>query len=163
MARTSPEPTRLAWSDKTTGLPCFARATDIDGVWCGYVGVPKGHGWHGRDYAELERVDVHGGLTYAGEFISDPMGLVSHVTTDGDALWWLGFDCGHFDDVTPAMHTQMTELGMDPPMFRGITSTTSPTLDFVRSECTRLAAQVDASAPYGLIRSGRAGSRLDGR
>lgn len=38
------------------------------------------------DRGEIElvlAVDVHGGITYAGE---------------GEGLWWLGFDCAHSDD-----------------------------------------------------------------
>ncbi len=37
------------------------------GFRCGYVRIPPGHPWHGKDYSDeaLWDVDVHGGLTFA--------------------------------------------------------------------------------------------------
>jgi len=36
------------------------------GAWCGYVGVPKGHPYHGNSYDhDGVNVDVHGGLSFA--------------------------------------------------------------------------------------------------
>lgn len=32
---------------------------------CGYIGVPKGHPWYGKDHDMIE-ANVHGGLTYFG-------------------------------------------------------------------------------------------------
>jgi hypothetical protein len=32
---------------------------------CGYIGLPKAHPWHGKDYDDID-AEVHGGLTYAG-------------------------------------------------------------------------------------------------
>lgn len=56
------------------------------GIWCGYVDVPYGHPWYGKDYDELLDVHVHGGVTY---------------TQNHDLDWRVGFDCGHFGDVMP--------------------------------------------------------------
>lgn len=51
----------------------------------GYVKLPKGHPWYGKDYDDI-KVSVHGGLTYSRQ--------------EGK-YWVIGFDCAHFND-TPA-------------------------------------------------------------
>ena len=69
------------------------------GHWCGYVGLPPGHRYHGKGYDDCD-VQVHGGLTYAALCHSH----ICHVPAPGtpDALWWLGFDCAHLGDISPA-------------------------------------------------------------
>lgn len=57
---------------------------------CGYVGLPKGHKYFEKDYDYIG-VDVHGGLTYAGD------SLMNQPETD---LWWIGFDCAHGGDLS---------------------------------------------------------------
>lgn len=65
------------------------------GYRCGYVRVPQGHPWHGKDYDDLD-VDVHGGLTFAApDKPCDEKGE--------DNAWWLGFDCAHADDAPDAL------------------------------------------------------------
>lgn len=54
---------------------------------CGYVGIPKGHVLYGKDYDAID-IDVHGGLTYAGN---------GNYPVESD-LWWIGFDCAHIGD-----------------------------------------------------------------
>jgi hypothetical protein len=54
---------------------------------CGYIGIPKGHSVYGKDYDEID-IDVHGGLTYAGD---------DNYPVESD-LWWIGFDCAHSGD-----------------------------------------------------------------
>lgn len=54
----------------------------------GYVGIPKGHKYYGKDYDSIP-VDCHCGLTY-----SDSR-LFGQNDTD---TWWIGFDCGHCCD-----------------------------------------------------------------
>lgn len=74
---------------------------------CGYVEVPVGHPLHGLGYdtaspvlgpshwaadeyaSPNERVDVHGGITYADGGDGYP------VESKG---WWFGFDCAHHGD-----------------------------------------------------------------
>lgn len=43
------EPDKVTWVDKATGLDCMIRRGG-GGAWCGYVGVPPWHPWHGVDY-----------------------------------------------------------------------------------------------------------------
>jgi hypothetical protein len=93
------EPDRIEWRTKRGFVGLMVR-NPLAGAWCGYVAVPPGHPLHGKDY---EKIDVlaHGGLTYAGAC----SGHICHVPQPGepDNVWWLGFDCNHADDRSPAM------------------------------------------------------------
>lgn len=54
--------------------------------YCGYVVIPEDHPFYGLDYEEVEEdIDVHGGLTFSGEF----------EDVDG---FLVGFDCAHAGD-----------------------------------------------------------------
>jgi len=122
------EPDRLEFEH--AGMPCLLLRNSS---WCGYVGVPPGHPWHGRDYDEvLPYPDVHGGLTYAASC----NGLICHVPKPGesDDVWWLGFDCAHSGDLC------LYSLVLDRP--RGYE--TYRDIGYVRRETERLAEQVKA-------------------
>ena len=58
----------------------------------GYVGVPKGHKFYGKNYEEVpaELHNVHGGLTFAN--FKDELGY-------GEDWWFFGFDCAHLGDL----------------------------------------------------------------
>jgi hypothetical protein len=109
------EPNRVAFEH--AGFPCIIKRGPIR-AWCGYVGVPPGHPWHGKndssiygDYTEdYDRIEpawpvpsVHGGVTYGEACDGDPLGGVCHVAKDGepDDVWWIGFDCAHAFDYVP--------------------------------------------------------------
>lgn len=82
------------WIEK--GIPCaavFARGSHR----CGYIGLPKRHKWHGKDYDKIP-IEVHGGLTFAQkDFIIE-------------GYWWIGFDCAHFGDkVLSISHAESIE------------------------------------------------------
>lgn len=53
----------------------------------GYVVLPKGHKYDGKDYNEID-VEVHGGLTFASRGIYEKY----------SDQWVLGFDCAHYGD-----------------------------------------------------------------
>lgn len=91
------EPDRQEW--KYRGLPCLAVRNQM-GSWCGYVAVPPGHPAYKKPYDDVD-VNVHGGLTYADHCRDH----ICHVPAPGepDDVWWLGFDCGHSDDLVPSM------------------------------------------------------------
>lgn len=102
-----------AWQDepdrfefKAHGFPCILHRNH-QGAWCGYVGLPPGHKFHGKDYDDTN-VSVHGGLTYAKKCD----GHVCHVAAPGEPedVWWLGFDCHHAFDHGPAMEARLREL-----------------------------------------------------
>lgn len=94
------EPDRVEW--KHAGVQCLMVRGPM-AQWCGYVGVPPGHPWHGRGYSGANSIsaDVHGGITYAREC----QGEVCHVPEPGEPedLWWVGFDCCHYMDLAPVM------------------------------------------------------------
>jgi hypothetical protein len=85
---------------ETFGLPCCLFRNGRLGHWCGYVQVPKDSRLFGKKYyyssdselgiSKLEQainnLDVHGGLTYAGEI-------------KNDVNWWFGFDSAHYGDL----------------------------------------------------------------
>lgn len=87
------------------------------GYRCGYVKIPVGHPWFGKDYNSLD-VDVHGGLTYGP-----------------DEEGWVGFDCAHLydaqDRTLPHSHQMKNYNG------ESVVRTTA----FVRSECESLCQQ----------------------
>lgn len=117
------------------GLPCILRRGPM-GVWCGYVGVPPEHPWHGRGCDEVE-VSVHGGLNYS-EACDHELG-VCHVPAPGasDDVWWFGFDCAHGGDRIP----KMERLAL-----RSFTTGVYRTIHYARMETRALADQLSAFA-----------------
>jgi hypothetical protein len=141
-----------AWQDEPdhedfrhAGLPCILHRSMTSGGWCGYVAVPKGHPLHGVDYQDCDgRVDVHGGLTY-GRACQEG-GSICHVPLPGESadVWWLGFDCGHGGDLSPAMTARMPELQM-------YLDATYRTIEYAREQTKALAEQLKTlGGPSGL-------------
>lgn len=99
------EPDKIQWVDEATDLDCLMVRHPRSGHWCGYVGVTEGHPAFERFYEDVD-VSVHGGLTFAracDETAPEGTG-VCHIPEPGrpDHVWWLGFDCAHFQDLSPA-------------------------------------------------------------
>lgn len=96
------EPDKRQWRDEATGLPCLI-VRGPAGALCGYVGVPVGHRAYEVNYGRLYSLDAHGGLTYSDH--CSPDGHICHVVEEGDDdhVWWLGFDCAHAGDKSPAI------------------------------------------------------------
>lgn len=137
------EPDKAHWIDPVTDLDCLIHRGPL-GALCGYVGVPRTHPWHGRDYDKVDVV-VHGGLTYAnlcGEGEDEGRGIC-HVPEPGrdPEVWWFGFDCGHAMDIIPGM-LFMESMGFEQ---RGIYRT----FDYVKTEVERLAVQLSVVEPLG--------------
>lgn len=114
------EPDKRQWRDETTGLPCLAVRHAVGGHWCGYVGVPPGHPWHGLKYSDEGLVaSVHGGLTFTSgcQHEADPSIGVCHIPGEGetDDLWWLGFDCAHAFDLAPGHVALMASIYSEMP------------------------------------------------
>lgn len=83
----SPIPPARAWT--VDGVLCALSPAPIPMI-CGYVQLPRGHPWSGRDLTSWSDgapdIDVHGGITW------------HHARTD-----WIGFDTGHaWDHWSPA-------------------------------------------------------------
>lgn len=128
------EPDKLQWVDQASGLDCMIVRNDMGNL-CGYVGVADGHPAFGMDY-DAVNVDVHGGLSYSNLC----SGHICHVAELGrpDHVWWLGFDCAHSFDYTPGFQQEddYDDLPSIEQPYRDI--------EFVRQECTQLAAQLVA-------------------
>lgn len=128
----SDEPDKMQWQDETTGLPCLIVRNRM-GALCGYVGVAEGHPAFDVHYDEVN-VDVHGGLTFA-DFCQPNDGDegICHVPDEGEPerVYWLGFDCAHCWDVTPAWPD-----GFGEGSYKNI--------PYVQNECRQLAAQLAA-------------------
>lgn len=127
------EPDRVEF--EAHGFPCLIIRVACHGGLCGYVAVPPGHPWHGKDYSDVP-ADVHGWLTYA----ESCGGSVCHVPKPGepDNVWWLGFDHAHSGDLLPA-HGRFGGVFADP------TRDKYRTIEYARSGCIDLAAQAAAA------------------
>jgi hypothetical protein len=153
------EDDRYEWIDEASDLDCLAIRHPESGHWCGYVAVPPGHPVHGKEYGsrDFPDLDVHGGITYTRACQGD----VCHVPAPGrpDDVWWLGFDCAHAFDRRPAWEAFERTLAETDPSFASLlgrvrtideaiaadTEWMRPiyrTIDFVKSECARLAEQL---------------------
>lgn len=78
--------------------------------------------------------DAHGGLTY-----SDPCqegGKICHVPQAGESetVWWLGFDCAHYGDLSPGFRSGLLSGG------------DYKSVAYVRREVERLADQAQRVA-----------------
>lgn len=140
------EPDRKQWIDPATDLDCLVLRNHL-GVFCGYIGLPPGHPWHGQSYDEIgHKVDVHGGLTFANRCAEvDGIEAICHVPAPGRPadVWWLGFDCGHPFDLVPPLQPGSPLANM----YRYFLPPSSPSdtyrdLDYVSHEVTNLAAQL---------------------
>lgn len=75
--------------------------------------------------------DVHGGVTFSH---------ASDAFLGGRNLWWFGFDCGHCDDLSPAMiHPRFERIGIPGDLFA---DQTYRTMEFAMSETRKLAEQL---------------------
>ena len=106
-----------SWVDKELGFPCRIFRTPSTGSLCGYVGVERGHPFYATFYTEVDKgsllrdripkgircdlglegyVDVHGGLTFSDWTDWKIKGFKSE-----HPIWWFGFDCAHYGDLSP--------------------------------------------------------------
>jgi hypothetical protein len=152
------EPDRIEWRHEAApSLACLIVRGHL-GALCGYVGLPPGHPWHGKDYgADDMSPDVHGGLTFAAPCDED--GRICHVPQPGEPadVWWLGFDCGHGGDYF-MMASGRIMAEKRPDLFSGTYEPPPPGTDpfwtthgtyrdiaYVRAEVERLAEQCAAA------------------
>ena len=86
---------------------------------CGYVVLTEDNKFWYKDYDRVS-VQVHGGLTYAG---------------DGEnGTWVLGFDCAHSGDLVPSFQDNRLNLNYLNDVYRD--------KEYVISECESLAEQL---------------------
>jgi len=149
------EPDRVDFEH--AGYPCMILRSPVTGALCGYVGVGKEHPLYEKDYStfydEGIKINVHGGLTYSDKC----NGHICHEPKPGqsDNIWWLGFDCAHACDVSPAMlevRTLARKTGFKSPL--GLSDEqidemyeqmeTYKNIAYVTEECKNLAEQCKA-------------------
>lgn len=90
---------------------------------CGYVGVTKENPLYGKGYDHVD-VEVHGGLTWNGQ--RDWFKL--------EDVWWFGFDCAHYGDLTPYNVTKYFGAISSGEEYRD--------MEYVESEVNNLAEQI---------------------
>jgi hypothetical protein len=127
----SSEPDRIEW--RAHGLPCLMVRSVTMGAWCGYVGVPPGHPFHGKGYDDVD-VAVHGGLTYGRRCGH----VICHVPQPGEPadVHWLGLN----EQTLP----HLAKIGN---AFRGLFPDSAyRDVAYVKAEVERLAKQIVKAA-----------------
>ncbi len=140
------EPDKLEWVDEQTGYPCLVVRQPSHGALCGYVGVTESHPWfginlnqslsgNGKNYDVPESIiNVHGGLTYS-DFCQEnnkEHGVCHAAISEDDRVFWFGFDCVHWGDLSPAYGHFMPKSNGD--IYRNI--------EYVKREVQSLAQQL---------------------
>lgn len=147
------EPDKVHWIDAATDMDCLAVRNPM-GAWCGYVGLPPGHPWHGVGYSQCLQpgctddacyehspealTDVHGGLTFSSschEFDKGEGYGICHTPQPGRPadVWWFGFDCAHAGDFVPGMPTPADlEWLHDGDVYRDLAYVQTETADLAR-------------------------------
>lgn len=115
------------------------------GAWNGYIGVPlDSHYAQDENYDEL---DVHGGVTWNGPdlpFSNDDKNTQS---------FWIGFDCGHWNDYQPIYEQFFKKECRHPSPFHikieefkslypKLYDKTYKTMDFAREQCEKMVDQI---------------------
>lgn len=120
------EPDKIQWIDPVTGLDCLMVRSMMSGAWCGYVGVPPGHPLYGEHDEAEEHLYPHGGITFGNVCEpGEPEFGVCHVASAGavEKPYWVGFDCAHAGDYSPAMEELIRGLPIpENPLLRKLTS-----------------------------------------
>ena len=144
------EPDKLQWPDEATGLPCLAVRHPRLGNWCGYVGVPPEHPWHGHVYEDHDgHVEVHGGLTFSNgcQPHQTEADGICHMPSPGepDNVWWFGWDGAHAGDFSPGLHRKELDWLDSLRLKKLAEHETYRSLAYVKGECAKLAEQLHAA------------------
>lgn len=146
------EPDRVFWLQD--GLACVIQRTHL-GALCGYVGVPPGHACHGMSDSSNNWpfVNPHGGVTWTGEPPGDVVAFLCDLAVNGQPLdiaswWFIGFDCAHAGDISPAMvaltrnRQRETDDEIQMALAKSWPSDTYKDVDYVLDEVNRLREQI---------------------
>lgn len=63
----------------------------------GYVLLPEGHEYHGKDYDDIP-VEVHGGLTFATKVTKEMLEHWDQLDESDLGKWMVGWDSAHYGD-----------------------------------------------------------------
>ena len=98
-------------------IHCSIHRNDVNAL-CGYITLTKDNSLYGVEYDDIN-IQAHGGLTYQGY--------------DKNENYVIGFDCGHYGDLTPYfLLNEDSIFGL-----RGIYRD----MQYVKSECESMAEQ----------------------
>lgn len=125
------EPDKMQWIDPSSGLDCLI-VRGPSGALCGYVGIPPVHPFY--EQVDFEQLRVHGGVTFTGKCTADEHGICHKHPFASKDVWWIGFDCAHAGDITPA------HLGNY--YYHMFEADTYKTIDYVKKEVEDLAKQL---------------------
>lgn len=149
---------RKFWVDPETNYLCLIYRQSM-GHWCGYVAISTEHPYFGYDTEEMD-VQVHGGITYGNTnpafilnaLLQEPIAIELMAQKEkgplmdwlidqgipGPALdaFWLGFDCAHAGDLSPAFSGLKSRFIMEESfdIYRDA--------QYVQEECRNLALQL---------------------
>lgn len=122
------EPGFSDFIDEDTGYRCYImRHLELKHL-CGYVKLPKEHKLYGETNVDNEfllNLDVHGGVTYAGELKPRYM----------EVDYAVGFDCAHAGDYSPYY---LPFIGMN----KIKEDETYKDIEYVTNQCKKLAKQL---------------------
>ena len=113
------------------GFPYAVIMTEL-GHRCGYVGIPPEHCLYGKNLEELNKIRVHGGVTYGFD------NRKGYPVKTKEPMFFIGFDCGHYGDAPdpsvaariPTISVYLNPGGID------------RTREFVENECHEMAKQL---------------------
>lgn len=128
------------------GFPCVVFFIPL-GHRCGYVGLPKGHEYYGKDTRKIP-IRCHGGITFAEN---------SLYGQDDNDKWWIGFDCAHyFDGVDEKSFLEYygeesTDEEFNLVLRLNCTRAGQPvrTQEYVESECRKIVDQITGESTCG--------------
>ena len=149
------------------GLP-FYMQRNYSKAWCGYVGVPEHHPHFGLNYsAEVEVLNWEsiklGGQSPISLFIAASRESENNISLDvlydapggltwaanrkpsfrPDGYWWFGFDCQHYNDLSPKdVFQSFSDYPWNIFETGSAEGRTYRTADFVRRACFKLASQL---------------------
>ena len=121
------------------GFPCVIFFIPL-GHRCGYVGLPKGHEYYGKDARKIP-IRCHGGITFTEN---------SLYGQDDNDKWWIGFVCAHyFDGVDEKSFLkyygeESTDEEFDSVQRLSCTRYGQPvrTQEYVEAECRKIVDQI---------------------
>lgn len=129
------EPDLCQWENY--GLVCLTIRDMKLGMWRGFVALTQDHIGFGKPLEELIlepwglNLQVHGGVSVSGK-------LPSKYKDFNKDKWWIGFECGHGEDLLP-----LVKLDSNDPIDASIMDNQSyKDIHFVRRETNRLAKQL---------------------
>lgn len=138
------EPDKIEWRH-ASGMPLLITRGG-SGALCGYVGLPATHPYFARDYDRVHEDSSHGGLTFSGTC----GGHICHepAPSEPEEVWWLGFDCGHHNDVSPGLEVYLRQARSRMPisMFDGLVGEYERLMGKAYRDVAHVRAHVEALA-----------------